>query len=133
MDIIKLDIKPNEVLNILSNYYSNKLGKNIKIEVDLDRCVPDYYMDCYIHKATFYYKDDITILNQTVSKTNYLSEDEVKEVLKEIVVIEDYEVNKININVDTMTVGYYRDEHDETVFNGIDIELKNKEKKLIRK
>ena len=46
--ILKSYLKDVNRYPLLSVDEEKKLGKKIKIDVDLDRCVPDYYMDCYI-------------------------------------------------------------------------------------
>ena len=124
MEDYKLRINKKELLEILSNYYSKRLGKVVKVQ---EKHSIEYfgYYESKSAKVILYYDNEVNIMGHKVKGINYISEEELKMVLGEL--LQDYAITDIHFNRGITTEGYYTYEHEVAYFDGIDISLKEKQ------
>ena len=133
MDKIVLEMNKNDFLAVLNSYLSDRYNKKINVITESEYIPGDRPWEGDYLVTKFYYKEDIMILNHKATGTTYISEDEIKSIIRELVKLDGYEVNNITINTRRESNGYYLSEYYETVFKGITVELRSREKKLIRR
>ncbi len=127
MEKIVVDISKNNLLGMLSEYYSNLNGKQIKIRSKVSN--EDSY-GYTVTKYYFYYEEYTKIYNQEVKQTYYLSEDEIKEALKEIINREGYSISTIIFSSEKRQHESYLYEWDEDELTNVEVTLVQKEKTL---
>lgn len=131
METYRLEMNKEEFLGMLSNYFTSKLGKQIKVKGE--------------HKITqnirgedevqvhIYYEETIQILGHIATKKTVLTKDEIKGILNELINNEDYCVDSVYYNTPSVWKGYGLAEHQEVTFNGVTIQAKAKENQLRRR
>ena len=130
MENYRLNIKKNELLEILSNYFSKRLGKDIKVqERHLIRYVG--YYEIRSAQVKLYYENEVNIMGHKAIGTHYISNEELKVVLGEL--LPNYTITNIDFNAGITTEGFFTSEHDIAYFEGIDISLKEKQSILTLK
>ena len=127
MEKIVVDISKNNLLGMLSEYYSNLNGKQIKIRSKVSN--EDVY-GYTVTKYYFYYEEYIKIYNQDVKQTYYLSEEEIKEALKEIINREGYSISSIIFSREKRQHESYLYEWTEDELTNVEVTLVQKEKTL---
>lgn len=129
METYKLEITTQELLGMLSNYFTLKLEKPINVKESHSISYEGYYED-KVSKVEIFYEETIEILGHTATKTTTLSKDEIKSILNELIDNEKYTIDSLYYNASIETKGYYRDEYEQAVFNGITLNIKEKQKTL---
>lgn len=132
MNNYKLEISKDELLGMLSNYYTRILGHKIKVE---EKSEIEYF-GLYENKGakvTLYYEETIDILGHKATKTTNISEEELKKVLNELIKESGYMIDTLMYNKGVRLEGYYRDEIEVSYFNGIELTLREKGKELVKK
>ncbi len=129
MEKIELEIKPNELLGMLSSYYTDKLNKPIEVKekhsIEYEGIYEDEVVDVKI-----YFEEEIEILGHKAKKTTIVSSEEIKSIMKELV-SEDYDVNSINFETDISESDYCQ--RRSPIFKGVKLILSDKQKKLQKK
>lgn len=127
MENYRLNIKKNELLEILSNYFSKRLGKAIAVqERHSIECVG--YHEDKISQVKLYYENEIDIMGHKAKSTHYISDEELEAAFGEL--LPNYTITNIAFDAGITTEGYYTSEHDVAYFDGIDISLKEKQSTL---
>ncbi len=122
---IKMEIGKKELLNMLSQYYSEKLEQTITVKSKVESVLKGYGMGEYEDtevELCFSYEKSIGPTIVTIKTT--LEEDDIKEVLNDILSNLNYKVESIDYKKGTHLVGYY--EQKEPYFNGITLDIKEK-------
>ena len=107
---IKMDIDKENLLIILSDYFSEKLGDDCE-------AVPD---------IVFFIKEVISNGKVTATTTTYLDQNDLEEAIKDYVSSSDYEFESFKYKGGVRLAGYFRDEYEEAYFEGLDVKLKEK-------
>ena len=135
--IIPLTRSENEVIDILSNYYSKKLNKEITVKYDLGIKYETVGNGVYeetvaIPDINFYFEDTIEHKNVVAKITSYLSLETIEEILKDYAESLNYEYDSFQYLGGIRHAGYFVDE-DTPHFDGMQIYVKEKsmKKKLI--
>ena len=131
---LKMEINKSDLLNILSAYYKEKTGKDITVKSEITSSLKGY--GTYEYNGidiSFYYTTSITIASYKAVLTTTLSNEDIKEALTEVLKKLDYSVESINFKTGSRLVGNYRDEYNESYFDGVTITLKPKENQKILK
>ena len=130
MNSYKLEIKNNDFLNILSNYYTQILGHpcNVKEKHEIDY---GRYGDKSA-KINIYYEETIDILGYKATKTTTISKEQVEDIFNELIKSSGLVIDTLLYNSGVRIEGYYRDEYEAAYFNGITLSLKEKAKTLTR-
>ena len=124
---ISMDINKSELLKMLSAYYTEELGKEVNVKVDLSTQLRGYGYDEHVEVDTeFYFTNDSSVGPVNVRVTTTLSEEDIKKALNDILGKLNYNVESIDYKSGFRTVGYYMGEHDEPYFNGVTLKLKEK-------
>ena len=126
-EAIKLEITRDNLIGILNDYYTNKLGHKVVV-------VEKHYIGSVgfgMHESTdaivsISYTEEVDVRGYKASKTTNIDLEDIKEILK--VTFNDYEITDIIINKGIRSVGFY--ETREAYFNGIKLTLKEKQAKL---
>lgn len=130
MNTYKLEIKKNDFLNILSNYYTKILGHSCNVkekhEVDYGR-----YGDKSA-KVELYYEEIIEILGYKAIKTTTISKENVEDIFNELINDKGLIIDTLLYNSGVRKEGDYRDEYEVSYFNGVTITLKEKQKGYMR-
>lgn len=129
MENVELEIKSNELLGMLSSYYSNKLNKKIEVKehhsIEYEGIYENEVVDVKI-----YYEEEIEILGHKAKKTTIISPDEIMSIMRELI-NEDYDVNSIYFQTDISDSDYCQ--RKSPIFHGVKLILSEKQKKLQKK
>ncbi len=131
MEAYKLEINKEEFLGMLSEYFTLKLEKPIRVKEE-HKATTNFRGDDEVY-VQIYYEETIQILGHTATKTTILTNDEIKGILNELINNEDYYVDSLYYNTPMVWRGYGLDEHQEATFNGVIIQAKERQKKLQKK
>ena len=126
METYKLEISVQELLGMLSNYFTLKHEKPIQVKEK--HCIYTDDRGDKNLKVEIYYEEQIEILGHTATKTTTLSKEEVREILTELMDNNNYSIESLNYDADIQLKGYY--EYEEAVFKGVTLQLKEQQKKL---
>jgi len=122
---IKMEIGKKELLSMLSQYYSEKLGQTINVKSKVESVLKGYGMGEYEDtEVELYFSYGKSIGPTTVTITTTLEEDDIKGSLNDILSNLNYKVESINYKKGIHLAGYY--EHKEAYFNGISLDIKEK-------
>ena len=130
MDKIVLEINSNEFIGLLNNYLSNKYGKKINVQTKSEFIPGDRPWESDYYHTEFYYQEEIPILNYKAKGTTYISDEEIKSIIRELIKVDGYEIINISINTRREYHECYLSDWYETEFKGVTIDLKSREKKL---
>ena len=128
METYKLEINKEEFLGMLSNYFTLKLEKPIQVKEELTVST-----NMRGDKETYvkiYFEETIQILGHTAVKTTILSNDQVKGILTELVNDENLVIESLYYRTPSVWKGYGFDEHQETEFGGVTLQVREKQKQL---
>ncbi len=130
MNTYKLEIKSDDFLNILSNYYTQILGHpcNVKEKHEIDY---DRYGNKFA-RINIYYEETIVILGYKAIKTTTISKEQVEDIFNELIKSSGLVIDTLLYNSGVGIEGFYHDEYETAYFNGITLSLKEKGKTLTR-
>lgn len=128
MEGYKLEIKREEFLGMLNEYFTLKLEKPIQVKEEL-KATTNFRGDDEVY-VKIYYEETIQILGHTAIKTTILTNDEIKGILNELINNEEYQIENLYFNTPMVWKGYGMDEHQEPSFDGVILEVKEKQKQL---
>ncbi len=125
---IKMDIDKENLLIILSDYFSEKLGRNVNVDCNVTIKHVSYgYDDCEaVPDIVFFIKEVISNGKVTATTTTYLDQNDLEEAIKDYVSSSDYEFESFKYKGGVRLAGYFRDEYEEAYFEGLDVKLKEK-------
>ncbi len=131
---ISMEINKTDLLEMLSTYYSEKLGKEVNVKAKATSSLKGYGMGEYTSiDIEIYFEREESIGNIKIKIKTSLTEEDVKSALNEIIEKLNYSIESVNYKAGTRTVGDFRDEYEEGYFNGVTLNLRQKgiERKLI--
>ncbi len=121
---MKMYIKATEFLGILGAYYSELFGHEVKVESECYHDIEGYGLNAMsISKVRFSYETEIKIYNHTVTQTNELSTEDIKDAFSKI--LEQYDVE--NIRNEVCESDRYNSSLD---FIGVELTLREKQKHM---
>ena len=124
---ISMDINKSEFLKMLSAYYTEELGKEVEVKVNLTSQLRGYGYGEYEEAVVeFYFTNESNVGPVKVKVTTTLNTDDIKKALDNILDKLNYSVESIDYKTGMSTVGYYMDEHDEPYFSGVTLKLQEK-------
>ena len=127
MSSLTMDISKKDLLGMLSAYYSEKTGKEIKVDSKTETVLKGYGMG--EHESAdvyFYYKLQMDLLGTKVAATLTLSEEEIRTVLTELLQRLNYDVDRIDYKKGVRVTGSFRDEQEEAYFDGVSVIINQK-------
>lgn len=120
MDRNELTIKPDAFMAMLSDYYCEKLGKDVAVKANPHKestgiwDEEDIVVDVYLEET-------IEIRGQNAIRTSYLSREEIEEAVREFIG-EDYKLTGFVLQTDFSTVS----------FDGVKVYMEEKQRKLTK-
>ena len=129
MEEYELKISKKEFLGILSDYYTLKLEKPIKVKEKHYIASVGYYETKEV-VVEIYYQEQIEILGHLATKTTTITKEELKEILNQLMNNENYVVKDLNYETGTEYEGYRMCETQVPYFNGVTLKIIEKQKKL---
>lgn len=130
MEIYKLEMTTKELLDLLSKYYTNLLNKPITVK-ETHRIVYGDYYECDSVAVDIYFEETIELLGVTGTKTTKLTKNDIEEVLNELLKERGYRISYLRYKTEINSGDYSSLKN--TVFSGIEVELKEIQKELKKK
>jgi hypothetical protein len=132
METYNLVLNTKEFLGAMSDYISLKNNKPIKVKESHSIGYFGYHEERQA-EIKIYYEETIDILGHQAVKTVELSKEDLKQILDDLLKEKGYYVQKISYQSGIHTTGYYRDEHEEAYFSGVELQLGILKKELKKK
>ncbi len=121
---MKMYIKAEDFLGILSSYYSETLNQPVSVKAECYYATEGYFTsETKVKKVRFSYDKEIKIYNRSATQTISISNEDIKEVFSKI--LDNYDVKSINSEITESD--YYSSSLD---FIGAELSLKERQKKL---
>ena len=129
MKTYKIVIKKEDLLSALSDYYSKKYNKDIKVIVKLEKGYYGYYEE-KIADIKFYYDEPMEVLGHQFVKTVEVSEEDIKEIINKDLSSKGYEIESIYYNAGIASYEYFTQVYEEAYFTSIELQVIKKEKNM---
>ena len=129
---ITMELNVEEFLQMLNNYYSKKLNKEVKITEkhavkyqSYGYGIYDEYTEAVVDLKLSFVEE--SLVNGIKTKiTTVLDQSDIEEAIRDFVSNTEYEFVSYKYLGGVRLVGYFRDEYEEAHFEGIKVNLKEK-------
>ena len=131
-----MDIDCNNLLIILSDYFSKKLNRTVKVNCDVKVKYVSYgmYDDTEaVPDIEFFIKEVSNNGKVVTTTTTYLDQSDLEEAVSDYVTSLGYEYDSFKYVGGVRLAGYFRDEYEEAHFEGLEVKLKEKSMQRVLK
>lgn len=124
-----IEIKKEELEQLLLDYYRKIENKNIEIDFKTDEEYVEFYEERDI-VTRIKLRQNIKLGNQTVSKEREISKKELKEILNEMLQEQGYKIINLIFNNQKQSISYY--EEVGFYFKGLKLSVEQIQKQKVR-
>lgn len=130
MNTYKLDIGKEELLGILSDYYSKMFNRKIEAKEKHNITYTGIYDD-KTAEVTLYYEEEISILGHKAKKTTNISREQIENIINELIREQEIVIDRLEYNSGVGFEGFGYAEQETAYFDGITLSLRDKQKTLM--
>jgi len=129
MKTYKIEINKKELLKALSDYYSKLKNTNIIVKETHNTGYSGIYEE-KVAQVKIYYEQPIEILGHTATETVDISLEDIKAIINEDLNEKGFTVNSITYKSGIRQAEYFAYSYDEVYFDGIELQITEKQKTL---